>query len=266
MQWSNSGTSSPKIKAVLSKEMAEKTVLEFVPVRFDLGTPEQAMQYLAEKGKGSDFRMNDAVRMQTGVDQVEQTTEEEKVEVAALEKLKDIQEGAYEEAYRLGLEEGRKEAFDKVSADIAERIASMDTLLNGIKDLKSEMASFNEAHLIKLAFQMASRLAKTELQGNNEAMIKILKDAVSLSQDEENITVRVSQSQFEFLEELKKETGRELEFIKRVRFEPSNEVSDGGCIVETNYGEVDARIEQRVEQLWGVMSENIPKVKDKAAS
>jgi flagellar assembly protein FliH len=269
MQWSSGGGSanlSPKIKAVLPKEVADKTVLEFVPVRFDLGTPEQAMQYLAEKGKGSDFRMNDAVRVQTGVDQVEQNTEEEKVEVAALEKLKEIQEGAYEEAYRLGLEEGRKEAFEKVSEEIAERMQSMDALLNGIKDLKSEMATFNEAHLIKLVFQMASRLAKTELQGNNDAMIKILKDAVSLSQDEENITVRVSQAQFEFLEELKKETGRELDFIKRIRFEPSTEVSDGGCIVETNYGEVDARIEQRVEQLWSVLSENIPKVKDKAAS
>ena len=87
MQWSNANRVA---KSVLSKEMAEKTVLEFVPVRFDLGTPEQALNYLAEKGKGSDFRMNDAVRVQTGIDQVEKGTEEERVEVAALEKLKEI--------------------------------------------------------------------------------------------------------------------------------------------------------------------------------
>lgn len=271
MQWSNGGPAgssklSPKIKAVLPKDVADKTVLEFVPVRFDLGTPEQAMQYLAEKSKGSDFRMNDAVRMQTGVDQVEQTSEEEKIEGAALEKLKEIQEGAYQEAYRLGLEEGRKEAFEAVSAEIAARMETMDQLLNGIKEIKTEMATFNESHLVQLMFQMASRLAKTELKSNNEAMIKVLKDAVSLSQDEENITVRVSQDQFDFLEELKKETGRDLEFVKRIRFEPSAEIADGGCIVETNYGEVDARIEQRVEQLWSTLSENLPKVKDKVAS
>lgn len=262
MQWSNANRVA---KSVLSKEMAEKTVLEFVPVRFDLGTPEQALNYLAEKGKGSDFRMNDAVRVQTGIDQVEKGSEEERVEVAALEKLKEIQEGAYKEAYNLGLEEGRKQAFEAVSTEIAERMQSLDTLLNAIKDIKKEIASFNEAHLIQLVFRMASRLAKTELSGNNEAMIQILRDSVSLSQDEENITVHVSQSQFEFLEELKKETGREFEFIKRIRFEPSADVSDGGCIVETNYGEVDARIEQRIEQLWTVLSENTPKVKDKVA-
>lgn len=264
MPWSN--RASRFSKAVLSKEVAEKTVLEFVPVRFDLGTPEQALSYLAEKSKGSDFRMNDAIRVQTGIDQFEQKSDEEKVEEAALEKLKEIQESAYQEAYSLGLEEGRKKAFEKVSSEIAERMSHLDGLLNGIKELKKEMTTFNESHLVQLVFHMASRLAKMELNGNNDALIQILRDAVGLSQDEENITVRVSSSQFEFLEELKKETGRELEFIKRIRFEPSEEISDGGCIVETNYGEVDARIEQRVEQLWTVLSENMPKVKNRIAS
>lgn len=260
MQWSNRAS-----KSILTKEVADKTVLEFVPMRFDLGTPEQAMNYLAEKKKGSDFRMNDAVRVQTGIDQVEKGNDEEKVEVAALEKLKEIQEGAYQEAYRLGLEEGRKEAFEQVSADIAERMTGLDSLLLAIKDLKKEMSGFNESHLLKLMFQMASRLAKTELQNNNEAMVGILRDAVGLAQDEEEITVHVSQSQFDFLEELKSETGREFEFIKKIKFEPNAEVADGGCIVETNYGEVDARIEQRVEQLWSVLSENMPKVKNRIA-
>jgi flagellar assembly protein FliH len=142
----------------------------------------------------------------------------------------------------------------------------LDKTLNAMKDIKKELAGFNEAHLMKLVYQMASRIAKVELEGNNEAIVKILRDAVGLSQDEENITVRVSATQFEFLEKVKLETGREFEFTKRMKFEPSTEIADGGCIVETNYGEVDARIEQRLEQLWSVLSESLPKVKDKVAS
>ncbi|HEX7672682.1 MAG TPA: FliH/SctL family protein [Bdellovibrio sp.] len=269
MPWSNSSPGNGpvrKAKSVLSKELADQTVLEFVPMRFDLGTPDPAMGYLEQKQKGSDFRMNDAVRVQTGIDQVEKISEEEKVEAAALEKLKEIQEQAYREAYQLGLEEGRKEAFEAVSAEITERMATMDTLLLGIKELKKELSSFNESHLVQLTFQMAARLAKTQLEGNNEAMIQILRDAVGLAQDEEEITVHVSQSQFEFMEELKKETAREFEFAKKIRFEPNSDITDGGCIVETNYGEVDARTEQRIQQLWATLSENMPKVKNKVAS
>ncbi|UYL08743.1 FliH/SctL family protein [Bdellovibrio sp. SKB1291214] len=268
MQWSNSSKQGPgaHTKAVLKKEVAEKTVLEFVPAKIELGTPSQAMQYLTEKKRGSDFRMNDAIRVQTGVDQVERVDEEEKIEAAALDKLKEIQEQAYQEAYNLGLEEGRKEAFEKVSAEIIARMQGLDELLLGVKELKKDLTSFNENHLVTLAYKMAGRLAKAELATNNDAMIQILRDAVALAQDEEQITVHVSQEQFDFLEELKKETGRDLEFTKKIRFEPSAEIIAGGCIVETNYGEVDARVEQRLEQLWTVLSENMPKVKDKVAS
>ncbi len=263
MPWS----SAPSLaNAVLSKELAEKSVLEFVPVRFDLGTPEQAMNYLAEKNRGSDFRMNDAIRIQTGIDDVEKISESERVEAAALEKLKEIQEAAYREAYQLGLDEGRNQAFAKASGEITQQVQILDQTLTSMKELKKELASFNETHLMKLVYQMASRIAKVELDGNNEAMVNILRDAVGLSQDEENITVRVSARQFEFLEKVKLETGREFDFIKRMKFEPSPDIADGGCIVETNYGEVDARIEQRLEQLWSVLSESLPKVKDKVAS
>lgn len=272
MQWFNDGSDRGskgpvrKAKSVLSKELADQTVLEFVPMRFDLGTPDPAMGYLEQKKSGSDFRMNDAIRVQTGIDQVEEVDENEKVEAAALEKLKEIQEQAYQQAYDLGLEEGRKMAFEKVSREISDRMQNIDQLFLGVKEMKKDLASFNEAHLIKLTFQMAARLAKTQLDGNNDAMVQILKDAVNLAQDEEQITVQVSPSQFEFLEELKKETGRDFEFIKKIHFEPNADVNDGGCVVETNYGEVDARVEQRIEQLWTSLSESLPKVKNRIAS
>lgn len=256
----------PWSKNVLSKEQAEKTVLDFVPAKFNLGTPDQAETYFSEKKRGSDFRMNDTIRMQTGVDQVEKVSEAEKIEAGALERLKEVQEEAYAKAYELGLIEGRKEAFTVVSNEINEKMSEFDQVLVQIKELKKELSTFNESHLIRLAFEMASRLAKSKLENNNEAMVEILRDAIGLAQDEEEITVRVSANQFEFLEELKKETSREFEFTKKIRFEPSADITDGGCIIETNYGEVDARLEQRVAQLWATLSENIPKVKDKVAS
>jgi flagellar assembly protein FliH len=65
---------------------------------------------------------------------------------------------------------------------------------------------------------------------------------------------------------LQKATGREFEFLKAVKFEGDEAVTEGGCILETNYGEIDSRVEQRVEKLWEALVEAIPKVKDKVAS
>lgn len=272
MPWYNDGAGpnfkGPSIKAntVLSKEIAEQVALEFVPMRFDLGTPNQAMDYLEFKKNGSDFRMNDSIRIQTSVEKIEMERDEQRVELAALEKLKETQEQAYKEAFALGLEEGRKEAFQKVSRELASRMEDLDKLFISVKELKKGLVDFNETHLVKLTFQIATRLAKVHIQGNEEVIVQILRDAVSLAQDEEDVTIQVSPLQVQFLETLKNETGREFEFLKKVKFEASKDVSDGGCVVETNYGEIDARIEQRIEQLWVTLSESLHPVKNRIAS
>ena len=251
----------PWSKAVLPKIAAKVVVLEYVPNKFDLGTPKQALDYLEKKKRGADFRLNETIRIQTGVDEIETANEEEKVEARALELLKDIQEPAYKEAYELGLSEGRLEAFTKHSKEIEEKLDETEKMLLSFEEAKKEIINFNEAHMVKLVYQVASKLARVEVEHNDQALIDILRSAITLAQDEENITVRVSPRQFDFVEELKKQTGRSFEFLKKVKVEASPDVSNGGCIVETNYGEVDARVEQRVDSLWATFQENMPKVK-----
>jgi flagellar assembly protein FliH len=255
----------PWSKAVLPKIRAREVVLEYVPKKFELGTPKQALEYLEHKKRGADFRLNETIRIQTGVDEIEKATEQEKVEARALELLKEIQESAYREAYELGLTEGRHEAFTKFTREIESKLSDTETLLKSLEEAKKEIINFNEAHMVRLVFQIASKIAHVEVQRNDQAVVEILRSAVSLAQDEEDITVRVAPEQHEFVEELKKQSGRQFEFLKKVKFEPSPEVSVGGCIVETNYGEVDARVEQRVASLWETFAENMPKVKPKVA-
>jgi flagellar assembly protein FliH len=257
MQWS---------KNVLPKETNENKVLEFVPQKFDLGTPAQAVDYLKTKKEGSDFRMSDVIRVQTGIEQIEKVSEEEKVEARALEKLKEIQEGAYKEAYELGLDEGRKKAFQEYSAQIEEHLAQFGGLIQSMTTMKEQMLGFNESHLVQLMFHMASKIAHQHLEDNNPAIIEIIRNSVTLAQDEEEIVIRVSPQQYEFLEVLKRESNREYDFLKKIKLEPSNDVESGGCVVETNYGEVDARLQQRVEQLWQGLADLMPKVKTKLDS
>ncbi len=255
----------PWSRAVLPKIAAKEVVLEYVPKKFELGTPKQAQQYLEQKARGSDFRLNETIRIQTGVDEIEKASEEEKVEARALELLKDVQENAYKEAYDLGLSEGREEAFMKYSKEIEEKLGDIENLLKSLEEAKTEVLNFNEAHMVQLIFQIANKLAHVEVEKNDQSLIEVLRSAVTLAQDEENVTVRVATSQFEFVEEVKKQSGRQFEFLKKIKFEPSDEITKGGCIVETNYGEVDARVEQRVQSLWETLVENIPKVKPKIA-
>jgi flagellar assembly protein FliH len=249
-------------RSILKEERAREIVVEYTPTQFNLGTPSQALDYLDEVKKGSDFIMNPVIREQTGVEEIQREDLDSKAEELAIHKLKEIQASAYKEGYELGLDEGTKRAYQEKAKEITTKLQELDRLLLNVTSLKTDLEVQNESHLIQLVYHMASRISTRQIEMDNNIVIDIMKQAMSLAQDEENITVHVSDRQLEFIEDIKKNShSREFEFLKKVKLEGNPDIQVGGCIVETNYGEVDSRIEQRLQKLWEHISDALPKVK-----
>ncbi|MGE0631529.1 MAG: FliH/SctL family protein [Pseudobdellovibrionaceae bacterium] len=253
-------------KSIISKEQSKNGVLEFSPPKLDRKTPEAAFQYLKKIEEGCDFHMADVIKTSTGVKEIELANVEAKVQELALAHLKEIQEKAYAEAYQLGLDEGRKEAFEKQSGEIDHRLSQIDQFLANAAELKTQLVAHNEAHIVKLVFDIAKRVALKEITQDKESILAIIKNAISMSQGDEQITIEVAPEQLEFLESLKKESRRDLEGLKKIKFEASPDVKPGGCIIKTNYGEIDARVDERVEKLWSSLIEITPKVESEIKS
>jgi flagellar assembly protein FliH len=254
-------------KVVLKSDVVPKKVLEYVPPKFELQPSEQARSYLeGRRAQRNDFRMSDVIRVQTGVQKVEASNVEDDVEKKVLERLKLVQETAYQEAYQLGLDEGKHEAFQSVSQEIKDRMQSFEQLLISIGNLKKELIENNESHLVQLAFHMAKRLAHAEIQADPKMVANVIREAIEKAQVEEEVVVQVAPSQIEFLETLKAETKREFEFMKPIKLEPVDGITPGGCVIQTNYGEIDARIEGRIEKLWEGIKEGLHRVKDKVSA
>lgn len=249
-------------RSILKKETAENRVMDFTPTKFDLGTPLQALEYMEERKNGSDFLMNPVIQIQTGVEQLQKENVDNMAEALALDKLKEIQESSYKEGYELGLDEGLKKAYNEKMSELTHNLEEMTTLLSNISQIKKDLELQNESHLIKLIYHMVERVSLKHVELDQTILADVMRQALSLAQDEENVVVHVSQSQFEFIEDLKKQTSREFDFLKKIKIEPNERISAGGCIVQTNYGEVDSRIEQRLEKLWDNLKESLPKVKD----
>ena len=250
----------------IQSQKANKTVLEYSPKKISIGVPGAAMQvYNHVREQGTDFRMSEVMRVQTGLEEMDNDRFEELVEKKTLERLKEVQEAAYQEAYQLGLEEGKKEAYSQHGAEIEKSLLGLGNLVEALQKIKIELATQNERHLIQIAFHMAHRLAAYEVSVNPEATLSILRQSVEMAQSEEQVTVQVNPEQLLALENFAAKTGRELDFLKKIKFEPNQGVREGGCIVVSNYGEVDSRIETRVEKLWQGLLETLPRAKDKVS-
>jgi flagellar assembly protein FliH len=243
------------------EQTQEVTVLNYTPRQFDFGTPEAALDYLDHKEVGSDFVMSDVLREMTGVEEIERQSEEQKIEEKVLEKIAEVQQEAYKQAYDLGYEEGTKKAIEEKTAELQKKADEIDVLAENLLKIKDEMVYQNEAHIVRMIYQIATALAFDHVTEKQEVVLQIIKKTVEEAQAEENINVRVANSQLEFLEQLRQSGNKKNEFLKKVKFEGADNISVGSCIVETNYGVIDARIEERVDKLWKEMKQALPKVK-----
>jgi flagellar assembly protein FliH len=256
MRWSS--VLKKDVKPAAQEEM---TVLSYVPQNFDFGTPEAALAYLEQKEQGSDFLMSDVLRVTTGVEEIEKQTEQNKIEEKVIEKISELQEDAYRKAYELGFAEGQQKAFAEKTRDLEQRCAELDQLLASLKQIKEEMAHQNEAHIMRMIFEIASRLAFDHVSQNNEVLAQLIKKMIEEAQAEENVNVLVAHEQLAFLEKLAQSNSREYDFLKKNKLEGSAQITVGGCVVETNYGVIDARMEERVTKLWNELKQSLPKVK-----
>ena len=109
--------------------------------------------------------------------------------------------------------------------------------------------------------RIAEKIAFDHIQSKPEIVLSVIKKSIEIAQADEDVNVLVSPEQIEFLENMKHQTGRENEFLKTVKLQASDTVQPGGCIVETNYGIIDARVEERISKLWEEIRQATPKVK-----
>lgn len=255
-------------KVVLAKEDADKLAVTYSPRKFPTVISTTAHDFVAYNANGgtaggpTSFRVDKLVAQQTGIAELERLSLEEKVEREALNRLKEFQEQAYQEAYQLGLDEGRERAFKEQSSELSEKMSHLNELLTSIERLKLDLIACNETQIVRMIFFMAKKLVYQEISAKPEIVLETVRQALAGAQSDEKVNVRLSVSDHAFIEKSREKLGKEFEAIKRVRLEPSDDIVSGGCVVETNYGDVNATLEQRLDRMWQSVSEKLPKVKN----
>lgn len=240
-----------------------RTVMDYQPKKLAVAISAQAKNFIMSQPKETtvNFRISDLVAQQTGIQELEHQAVEKRIEQKALERLKEIQEDAYKEAYDLGMDEGRQKGFTEAKELIAQRLTHLNSIIEKLSRIKVDILQRNEIQIVDLLYHMASSVAMFEVQKNNERIIPVLKQAMESLQKDETMLIKVSDSDKESIEKLKEISGQEFEFLNRSKFESSVSIKPGGCIIETNYGLIDATLEERIAKLLRAIEDTKPNVK-----
>lgn len=158
-----------------------------------------------------------------------------------------------QEAYCRGFSDGEKNGFAQGESTAADAARSrLEPLLESLRHLLAELESLQrrachdlEKELVHLALGVARKIVGREVQADAEAVAGIVRDALSRVEHAEQVSIRMNPADLDGLAELKPRMLDGLADPGRARFEADASISPGGCRIESDGGDIDARIEQR---------------------
>lgn len=151
-----------------------------------------------------------------------------------LEEAEQARQAVLESAHAEGYENGLRQW----NAAVAEANASRDKYL-----------AENEPELVRLSVRIAQKIVGEELRTNPEAIVRVARECLQRLGRERSLTLRVSSADIDVMRRridlLREAVGshRSIEVVA----DPA--VGLGGCIVESEYGVIDARLETQIRCL-----------------
>lgn len=146
-------------------------------------------------------------------------------------------EAGYEEGYALG----HKEGVAAAQAAMGEEMALVLQVAGECQSLRAKIIAQAERDIVVLSLAIAERIIKEKVENNPDITIKVVRDVVSRLQNAERGVVRVHPSILEAV------GGSKAVMHDYAGFELVGDASvePGGCLVETEFGRLDARLDTR---------------------
>lgn len=247
----------PLSKNFIDKSNADSLATSYEPRALEQGLKGRAFEYTNRERIAGDFKVDKVISEYIGIDQIERESQQKEVAKQALELTQEIQEKAYGEAYAMGLEEGKEKAFLVEKEKIEKRLKIMEDMLSRMKKIKTQFMRENESQIVSLCLYMAQRLLFKEVKENPTYIKDVLSKLFETIQHDEEMFIRLSPNDFEWFESNKESFFKDLHLDPGTKIEADPQINPGGLIIETEFGIVDATIEQRIEKIEEVMKNQI---------
>lgn len=162
------------------------------------------------------------------------------------------------DAYDTGFDQGHQEGYAKGEAEVERLVDRMHRILEAVMQRREEILSDTESQIVELVILMARKVIKILSDNQKNVILANTLAALKKVKTRGTVTLRVN------LEDVKLATENVSEFIKHVEnvqgitvLEDSS-VEKGGCIVETDFGAIDARISSQLQELENKILEVSP--------
>ena len=164
-----------------------------------------------------------------------------------------LREAAWQEGFHQGKLEARAAVETELRADWAVRQdalrAELDTIAADIATAREALWLGQESEMVALTLDIARQVIKTEVTQNPAVVHAVIANALRRITDKDNVRVRVSVADAPRVKEAREDLMEIVDGLRFIEIVEDRRVGDGGCVIETNAGTIDAKIETQIAEV-----------------
>ncbi len=154
----------------------------------------------------------------------------------ARQEADSIKEAAYKEGYQKGI--------DQAKEDIEQLKFSMDSFFGAKQEVFDSIAP----DILEISIEIAKKIIKKEMSEDSQILLDNIREILkNLSKEETKIMLKVNPSQAAILKAAVPEQVESAGLEAKVIIVPDENTMEGGCLVTTTNGVIDATIETQLE-------------------
>ncbi|MDR2808898.1 MAG: flagellar assembly protein FliH [Spirochaetaceae bacterium] len=167
-------------------------------------------------------------------------------------------EAEHQEAVEAGLQEGREKGYSEGKAEVERLIARMQTILERAQEKRTEILLETERQVVDLVLLITRKVVKIISESQESVIRSNVVQALRKVKNRGDVIIHVNIADIKLTTEHTKDFIAAVEGIKSIQIIEDSSVDKGGCIIETDFGEVDARISSQLAELESKILEITP--------
>jgi flagellar assembly protein FliH len=187
---------------------------------------------------------------QDAEDQAQTIIAESKQKAAELEAdIKQRVTQTEREAYERGYSEGHEKGYSDGRAEVQRLVESLHSIISKAIEKRNEIIQEAETQIINLVLLIVKKVIKVISENQKNVVINNVVQALRKLKSRGDVVIRVNLSDLELTSEHVKDFMKMVENVKSVTVLEDSSVDRGGCIIETDFGQIDARISSQLHEI-----------------
>ncbi len=160
-----------------------------------------------------------------------------------------VREEAGRQGYDEGYRNGAREAEEQLKGQYEERLREAEAIVAQAYETKESIITEGESFLVELSCSIAEKIVQRKLSKAPEMSMKLFEKALARRKEQGAIVLCVSPSQFAYVQAAKDELALVLDAQAELQVVPDASIKEGGCIVRSAFGSIDARVDTQLEAI-----------------